>query len=240
MNRLIVTTSWDDGSILDLRLAEMLKKYGIKATFYVPKSYPHTLLRKEDTIAIDKEFEVGAHGLNHEDLTAIPLEEARKEIEGSKAHLEDLLGHSISMFSYPYGKFNAGIKKLVRSCGFAGARTTIPGDFDFSPDPFGWHVTQYASGEESPFVTLRVWRKFRIPIKILFNWEAKAKLLFDMALQKGGVYHLWGHSWQLERDHEWDKLERVLSYLSNKDGVYYATNGEAIAGIVYQQGGAET
>ena len=38
MSRLIVTTSWDDGSIQDLKLGELLMKYGIKGTFYIPRS----------------------------------------------------------------------------------------------------------------------------------------------------------------------------------------------------------
>jgi hypothetical protein len=30
-----VTTSWDDGHKLDMKLAVLLKKYGIKGTFYI-------------------------------------------------------------------------------------------------------------------------------------------------------------------------------------------------------------
>ncbi len=36
MNKVYFTTSWDDGSIYDMRLAELLLKYGLKATFYIP------------------------------------------------------------------------------------------------------------------------------------------------------------------------------------------------------------
>ena len=31
-----ITTSWDDGHPLDLRVAELLAKYGLQGTFYVP------------------------------------------------------------------------------------------------------------------------------------------------------------------------------------------------------------
>lgn len=35
MDRAIITTSWDDGHLLDLKLAGLLQKYDIPATFYV-------------------------------------------------------------------------------------------------------------------------------------------------------------------------------------------------------------
>jgi len=31
-----VTTSWDDGSVIDLRLGALLTKYGMEGTFYIP------------------------------------------------------------------------------------------------------------------------------------------------------------------------------------------------------------
>ena len=93
--KLIITTSWDDGSVLDLKLAELLEKYSIKGTFNIPKAYLDNPLQQKDIEDIDRKFEIGAHTLTHADLTAISLTEARKEIEGSKAYLEDLLGHSI-------------------------------------------------------------------------------------------------------------------------------------------------
>ena len=35
----IVTTSWDDGHPLDVRLAELLSSYGVPGTFYLPLMY---------------------------------------------------------------------------------------------------------------------------------------------------------------------------------------------------------
>jgi peptidoglycan/xylan/chitin deacetylase (PgdA/CDA1 family) len=37
--QIMVTTTWDDSHILDFKLAKLLKKYGIKGTFYIsPKN----------------------------------------------------------------------------------------------------------------------------------------------------------------------------------------------------------
>lgn len=42
----------------------------------------------------------------------------------------------------------------------------------------------------------------------------------------GGVFHLWGHSWEIEHNKDWGRLERVLSYFANRSDVKYLNNGE--------------
>jgi len=226
----IVTTSWDDGTITDLKLAELLEKYGVKGTFYIPKFIDNPLPKK-DIMAIDRKFEIGAHSVSQPDLTKVSLSEAKRQIEDSKTYLEDLLGHSIPMFCYPYGRYNEIVKKLVKDAGFIAARTANPGGFDLPKHPYEWHITLIASNN-SPLMALRIWGKLHLwKLSSLLDWESRAKLLFNLALQKGGVYHIYGHSAELERKSEWDKLERVLKYLSNGEGVRYMTNGEVISNL---------
>ncbi len=224
MSKLIVTTSWDDGQKTDLKLAELLTKYGIKGTFYITKSYGKPL-EKEGVTEIDREHEIGAHTLSHVDLSNIPVSQAEREIKGSKAYSEDIVGHSIAMFCYPYGRYNETTKKMVQDCGFAGARTCNLGGFSLPQDPYQWHITLFTSNG-SPLMALRIWRKFHLQrVSALLDWESRAKLLFDLALDKGGIYHIYGHSADLERKKGWDKLERVLGYFSGREGVEYITNG---------------
>lgn len=225
MSKLIVTTSWDDGSKLDLKLAELLERYDIKGTFYIPKSYLDNPLGKNEIRMLDKMHEIGSHTLSHVVLTVVSLEEARRQIDGSKRYLEELLGHRIYVLCYPKGCYSKDIKEVVRDCGFIAGRTCEHGSFDLPEDPYQWQITLHASNG-SPLMSFRIWRRSGIPVSSLLDWERRAKLLFDLALEKGGVYHLWGHSWELERKNEWDKLERVLEYLSHRDGVRYMTNGE--------------
>jgi len=233
VSKLIVTTSWDDGSKLDLKLAELLDKYGIKGTFYIPKIYLGNPLEREDLRTLDKVHEVGAHTLSHVDLTKVSLLQAKEEIGGIKAYLEDILGHKVYMFCYPYGKYNENTKKVVKISGFIGARTCTPGSFKPVEDPYEWQISLYASNG-SPLMTLKIWRKSGISIRSLIDWETRAKLLFDLALKKGGVYHIWGHSSEICREGEWDKLERVLKYISNRERVGYLTNREVFRAHVPQ------
>ena len=193
MSKLIVTTSWDDGSVFDLKIAELLTKYGVKGTFYIPKSLLAHSLKRQDLVAIDEYFEIGAHTLNHVNLTNVSPSEAKREIEGSKAYLEDLLGHKVYMLSYPNGKYNRAVKKMVRDAGFIAARTCNPRNFNPPSDPYEWQITLHTSNG-SPLASLKIWSKNHLTIKALLDWEIRAKLLFDIAFKKGGIYHIWGHS----------------------------------------------
>jgi len=227
VKKLFVTTSWDDGDILDLKLAKLLRKYDIMGTFYIPKSCRSNPLEQRDIVMLDNEFEVGAHSLTHTDLTAISLQDVRKEIEGSKKYLEELLNHSVLMFCYPKGCYNEKIKNVVKNSGFIGARTCVHGRFDFPQDPYEWQIGVHASNG-SPLMSLRIWLNSHISIKSLLDWEIRAKLLFNLAMQKGGVYHLWGHSWEFEQNNTWDKLEQVLKYISHRADIQYMTNSEIL------------
>jgi peptidoglycan/xylan/chitin deacetylase (PgdA/CDA1 family) len=222
----IVTTSWDDGITDDIRLAEMLDKYKLKGTFYISRVPAHKLLEEKDIIEIDRHFETGAHTVTHPDLTGIPPGRAEREIIDSKVYLENLTGHAISMFCYPYGLFNTTVKDLVKKSGFTGARTCLPGGLNFPADNFQWHISLFASNG-SPLMALKICLQAHIwrPGGLL-DWESRAKFLFDQALAKGGVYHIYGHSGDFEANKEWDKLQRVFAYISNRDGVRYLNNGD--------------
>jgi len=66
-----------------------------------------------------------------------------------------------------------------------------------------------------------------LTIKFL-DWENLAKAMFDDTYKKGGIFHLWGHSWVIEKQNEWKKLEQVLIYISNHKNVSYLTNKELL------------
>jgi peptidoglycan/xylan/chitin deacetylase (PgdA/CDA1 family) len=230
MTSFFVTTSWDDGHKMDLRLAKMLQKYGASGTFYVSPlthvKHRENRLTEAEIEELDVHHEVGAHTLNHVRLDSISINEAEAEIEGSKLYLERLLGHEIAMFSYPWGRYNRKIKEIVKNNGFSGARTCNGGSFALPTDPYELQTTLHASNG-SPLLALEMAVRFKTR-RILLNWESRAKLLFDLFLREGGIFHLWGHSWEIDRKNDWGKLERVLQYISGRNGIEYRTNGEIL------------
>ncbi len=227
---MIVTTSWDDGSIFDLKIAELLNRHQLKGTFYVPERLFAHPLQREDIIRLDEGHEIGCHTSNHVELTKVPIAIAGREIGRSKEYMENLVGHYVPMFSYPSGMYNAAVKRLVREAGFAAARTTKSGNLKPPRDPFAWNATVYAS-YASPFSHVAAWVKTSTPLKAFYDWETRAKCLFDTFIETGGVYHLWGHSLTFEMNLEWDRLDRVLAYVARRGGVRYLTNGQTHAAI---------
>ena len=76
----------------------------------------------------------GAHTLTHPDLTRLAPEALEREVVDSKNAIEDALGSSVDSFAYPYGRYDARSRKLVRrhflcACsdrlGFAGPRSDV-------------------------------------------------------------------------------------------------------------------
>ena len=71
----------------------------------------------------------GAHTITHPILTKLSLEEAGKEIIGSKRRIEEEVDKPVTAFSYPNGEpadFNDDIKQILRQNGFACAVTVSP------------------------------------------------------------------------------------------------------------------
>jgi peptidoglycan/xylan/chitin deacetylase (PgdA/CDA1 family) len=231
--QIIVTTSWDDGHKLDLKLAKLLKKYGIRGTFYIsPKNREfreEDLLSDEEIIKLNKNYEIGAHTMTHPRLTKISEREAFSEIIDSKKYLENLIGEEVRCFCYPGGRYNKKVKELVKRTGFIGARTTKRFCFEYPPDPLAYGTTIHAYNHISDIPKILRFSKFN-PLKFYKNlyWEHHAKRMFAYVFKHGGVYHLWGHSWEIEKNHYWHKLEDLLAYISNRKNLKYLTNSEAI------------
>ncbi len=69
---------------------------------------------------------VGAHTMSHSMLSALTLEQQRHELLASKQALEGLLGHAISLLSYPFGTtndFSTKTAKLAEEAGYRAAFT---------------------------------------------------------------------------------------------------------------------
>lgn len=230
--RTLVTTSWDDGHVLDQRLADMLATYGIRGTFYIaPENSelkPDERLSCEGVRTLAQNFEIGAHTLTHRHLPTLFVDEARREIAGSKEVLEKMIGRPVTSFCYPAGKYTKVHPPLVREAGFTCARTVKRFAYTAGNDPYEmptsvhtykhwldvWGVLQLA--DYNPFRFLRLYRA----------WDKQAVAMFDRVRREGGVFHLWGHSWEVEAHGDWERLEQVLQYIGGHADVQYVTNGE--------------
>jgi peptidoglycan-N-acetylglucosamine deacetylase len=222
---LTLTTSWDDGHPLDLRIAELLNKHGLPGTFYVPLQNSRPTMSSSAIRELSECFEIGAHTVHHAVLTSLSLEHARSEIAESKVRLEDITGKPCLVFCFPKGRFRNAHVEMVRDAGFVGARTVELMSLD---QPRTQHTIAMmpTTVQAYPLSTLAYYRnalkRFRYPAfrNILrhqpgADWTATTLALLHRARETGGVFHLWGHSWEIDEAGQWQALDRALAAMAD-------------------------
>jgi peptidoglycan/xylan/chitin deacetylase (PgdA/CDA1 family) len=235
----IVTTSWDDGHPCDLRLAEALAKSGLPATFYVPlfgECGKPVLESAALRSFLNQGFEIGAHTVTHQTLPELDDEGLTSEVCGSKQLMQDQLGEEVRMFCYPRGRYDSRVIGSVQRSGFLGARTTgmlsqslsfgrfeMPTSLQAFPHPPQNYLKNLVKRGNLPGLARYFSKYARCK-----NWVDMGKTMFDEALQDGGIWHLYGHSWELEELGLWDQLQELFSYVADRPGVVYATNSKAL------------
>jgi peptidoglycan/xylan/chitin deacetylase (PgdA/CDA1 family) len=183
-----------------------------------------------------QDFEIGGHGVSHPNLPDCDEKQLAVEVESCKTRLEDDLGKRIFMFAYPRGRHNKRVIASLKRAGYAGARTTAMLAHSLRFDPFRMptsvHVFPHTRIEYLRNLA-RVWNLRRTwvyatHLRCANSWIEFAKLLFDAVLAHGGLWHLYGHSWEIEEGRLWDGLKQVLDYVSNRPGVLYLANGPIV------------
>jgi len=62
------------------------------------------------------------------------------------------------------------------------------------------------------------------------DWVGLSDLLIAECVRHGGVFHLWGHSWEIESRAQWKKVAQVLDRLAALSGsASCVTNGDLCA-----------
>lgn len=233
----IITTSWDDGHPHDQRMAELLSRYGIRGTFYVPGSFNGhptlgaSTLRAMETLG----HECGSHTMHHVRLDRLPDLAIVQEVQDGKQWLEDQIGHSPKAFCYPEGSAPHAARRAVRQAGFLVGRTTRSLRMDTRFDPILMPVTfqMYAHGRyahfrhavrEGNWVGLMQWLH-------TFGGGASIDEMVDTTISyiisHGGLLHIWGHSWEIDSLGWWDRLEGFLQRIARLPGVSYLCNTDA-------------
>jgi len=233
MNR-YVTISIDDGHSTDVRTAELLEKYGLAATFYIPsKNAERPVMRSSDIQEIARHFEVGGHTMNHTPLRFLQPHQAWAEIRDGKSWLEDEVGRAVVSFCYPRGKFNGKLAAMVKQAGFLGARTCLLNVTSFPKNPFYWGVSTHA-GNHSVYIQIRHAllegnlagaRNYFRTYGCATEWDTHFMHALDDVEVHGGIAHLYMHSWEIDQSQHWAKLEHVFESISERTTLTRITNG---------------
>lgn len=237
-----LTVSVDDGHPTDLRTADLLARFDLAATFYVPVKNPQREVLPPNRVReLAGGFEIGGHTLNHRTLRGLDRAALRREVIEGKAWTDDLLGKASVAFCYPRGKFDAAAMAAVRDAGYLGARTcrlnlTKPG-----PDPFACGVSTQAYAHPA-HVQVRhalvegnvagAWGFFTV-FGAARDWSEHFSRAVDHVDRHGGVAHLYLHSWEIDANDDWVALERTLRNAAGRSSFRYVDNGtlfKALAG----------
>jgi peptidoglycan/xylan/chitin deacetylase (PgdA/CDA1 family) len=222
----LFTCSIDDGDPADLRMAELLDRHGIAATFYIPvrNREGHKVLPGPALRQLDQGFELGSHTLDHCFLKSLPAEQAHHQIVEGKRQLEDMLGHGVDGFCYPGGKFGERDLQMVKSAGFQYARTTanlhsgpgqnawrMPTTCQFYPHPRAVFLRNFASqgewGERGELLGLAMRHE---------HWLQRIHAMFDHVCANDGVFHLWTHSRDIDQLDAWEQLSSFLAHVAQR------------------------
>jgi peptidoglycan/xylan/chitin deacetylase (PgdA/CDA1 family) len=198
-----LTTSWDDGYDLDLRIVKLLQKYKLPGTFYIVVdwvgksgflSWPR--IQELDKIG----FKIGSHTISHpQDLKTLFDEDLYYEVQNSKDMLETALGHCVDSFCYPRGRADERVKRFVANAGYIEARGTG------EPGVIKVEDKLYLPG------TIHIFQREEYEHKTIFDFTRE---VIDRLVSEGGYCNIWGHSSELEKFSLWGTLEEILRYTS--------------------------
>ena len=219
-----ITFSYDDAVTQDIRLIEILDKYGIKATFNLNsellgmdgkliregKEINHTKIPASELAKIYKNHEVAAHTLTHPHLPPLPDDEVIRQVERDRLNLSDIVGYEVVGMAYPGGGMNNNdrVARLIKShTGIKYARTISLG-YSFLPQEDLYRYKPTA---------------FHLDFK---NNYSLARDFFER--EEEGVFYIWGHSYEFDINNTWGEFEDFCKYVSGRDDIFYGTNKEIL------------
>lgn len=225
MKNKIITFSYDDGVLQDIRLTELFRKYKIGATFNLNSSLlgnsnslirngvkvDHTKVKPDEIKDVYSGFEIAGHTMTHPFLPTMLKKDIIKEVEEDRKKLSELAGYEIVGFAYPGGgiNYNSHIAKIIKeNTNVKYARTTVEThDFDVQTDLYEFKPSVYH-----------------------INYEKMVELgkeFVDLKCAEKKIFYVWGHSYEFDAWNFWDKFEEFLKLISFRDDIDYLSNKEA-------------
>lgn len=221
-----ITLSYDDGHSKDIKLLEIINKYGLKCTFNLVGT------KVEEEKPLSKEFirenmllkghEIAIHGYNHRAQDVIRSIEGIREIIDCRIALERAFGMIVRGMAFPDNAVNRFEKpeayKRIRRflCDLeVDYVRTIGGDNDKFDLPEDWHNWIPTAHHANPQIMEYIDKFLELDVSKLYKSLRAPKLFF-----------MWGHSFEFERKQNWDLLEEISRKLGGKEDIWYATNIE--------------
>lgn len=209
--RKCLTMSYDDGQLFDRRLVEIFDRNGVRGTFHLNASRftRDTCVDFEEVKQLYKNHEVSCHSYTHPHMEILNNALAIKQIVDDKKVLEAACGYVVRGMSYPYGTYSDELIGALRAVGMEYSRTTVTTNkFSIPNDFMAWHATCHHRSEQL----------FELLDKFINPRPADELMLF----------YVWGHSYEFDRNDNWDRIEEFCEKAGGHEDVWYATNIEIV------------
>lgn len=216
-----LTLSYDDGVVQDIRLVEIMNRYGLRGTFNISSGlYPaedtireknRGRMKKSEAVElyVNSGHEVAVHGYTHPDLPLLRPAEIVNEIMEDRKDIEQTYGTIVRGMAYPYGTCNDTVANIAKECGICYSRTVKSTHrFDLPENWLYLNPTCHHNDPES----MNLAKKFV---------ETQPRYWGDVWL-----FYFWGHSYEFDDDCTWGLIEEFAKYTGGKDDIWYATNIE--------------
>jgi len=221
-----VTFSYDDGVPQDRRLAALFDKYGMKATFnFNCESMREKNFTKEQIqeYFLSKGHEIAVHGANHRANGNLRPIEGIRDVLDCRLELEKKCNSIIRGMAYPdtginlMGSFGTyeDIKKYLIELDIAYARTLGKDNNSFLL-PSDFHAWMPSAHHNNP--------KIMEFIDEFLNLDLSVKTYH--ARRHSRLLYIWGHSFEFDRNDNWEHIEEICKKLADNNEIWYATNIE--------------
>lgn len=216
----VVTLSYDDGVVQDIRLIEIMDRYGLKGTFNINTGqYPaedtkrerfYGRLMRSEAVKLysDSHHEVAVHALTHPFLNMLSEPEIIYEVMEDRKNIEYDYKTVARGMAYPFGAYDDMVVRILRECGICYSRTTnSTHNFNF---PSCWQMLNPTCHHNDEKLTELVDR--------FVNEQPRYEQCW--------MFYLWGHSYEFDNNNNWNVIENFAKSIGNRADIWYATNIE--------------
>lgn len=222
-----ITFSYDDGTTQDIRLIELLNKYGLKCTFNINSGLlgsdkmlvrdgmriSHYKIAPHRLREVYEGHEVAVHTLTHPKLISCSDDEIVRQVEDDRIALEEMVGYEIRGMAYPAGSsfVDKRVEDVIKD------RTKI----------------LYARGTVCS-------HSFDIPTYLYHFKPTVYHLDFDKMIELGKeflsmtpdepkLFYVWGHTFEMDYDSlNWYRLEEFFKLISEHEDIFYGSNSDVL------------
>ena len=220
------TFSYDDGVKQDVRFAETLTKYGLKATFnfnsFTMRGDSGISVEDAKNVILGNGHEIAVHGYNHKASGSIRPIEGIREVIDNRIELENVFGRIITGMAYPDCGITRfandasyqSIKNYLTECDISYCRT-LAGDNNGFEMPTDWHAWMPTAHHNNPKMLEWIDEFVNIDFSTMYSSSRRPRLMY-----------IWGHSYEFDRNDNWEHLEEICKRLPGHEDIWYATNME--------------